>query len=244
MTDTNTTDEQTEPTFGIDATEIEAEFNRAVEEADEVYHTIGEASQNTLRTARDAVSTLLIDAGHAAAADHINGLLRALSYDHINKRTAAAAQARERLIEAAKAKRDEALSHDPFAKRVVTVIKRQYGDEYSRDLLTNAPFTFESLRQLAVNRGWCTDYERAMQEFVRAGALPDESRVVTRNLHYSEVPREKDAKPDETWVANMTLPSYVRDTHHHGAYDYTDLHPYATSIEYERTAETPQADES
>lgn len=246
MSDT-TTDEttETEPTtFGIDVTESEETYRKEIQKAERTYYALTENINKKLDATRSAVHELLGDDQHEAA-NHINGLLSTLTRKDRDAKVADAGDVRSALIEAADEKRNAVLEKDPFIKRAATVIKRQYGSDYSVALIENAPFTFESLRTLASARDWCADYEQAMGEFVRAGALPDETRVVTREVHWTDVPASKKPKQHQVWEANLTLPAYVRDANRYGdACSYLDLRDYAKETEYVLVQDVESAGET
>lgn len=235
------TDEKTETTFGINLTEANQEYVRATTEAEEVYRTVYDAVYAKQNAAVQAVRGLLEGDGiPEGVADPVIALIKSLVSPQRKARLKAADEARTRLLDAADQKRKEAADANPFTRRVNTLIRRQYGESYVTPLLENAPFTFASLRKLANEQRWCTDYETVMSDFVRAGALPEETRTVTRRVDWSIVPRSHSPQEGETWVARMTLPSYVRDTTLDGEeYDFSELRNYVTLITYEKTDDTP-----
>lgn len=248
MSDTTTTTDEateTEPTtFGIDVAEAERTYREELDEAEKTYQALVGDVNEKLNAAHSAVYTLLGDDQYTAAS-HINGLLSTLSQKDRNDRLDAARTARTALVEAATKKRDEVLEKDPFTKRVATVVKRQYGEQYADTLLQNAPYTFESLRGLANSQGWCSDYEDVMGGFVRADVLPDETRVVTRKVAAHVVPSSENPKTGQEWEARLTLPAYVRDADRYGnPYSYYDLSDYATSTEYVLVKDVEPAEET
>lgn len=248
MSDTTTTTDETtetEPTtFGIDITEAEKTHQAKLNEAEKTYQALTGNLNEKLNAAHSTVFELLGDAQYEAASN-INGLLSTLTRKDRDAKLDNARTVRTALIEAADKERNAVLEKDPFIKRAATVVKRQYGSEYSDELIKNAPFTFESLRRLASARGWCADYERAMAEFVRAGALPDETRVVTRKVNAYDVPSSENPKTGQEWEARLTLPAYVRDTDRYGdMYSYHDLSGYATETEYVLVKDVESAGET
>lgn len=231
----DSTETAAETTFGIDTKKINEQCIEQCNEADSVYSAVVDAGRAKLVAAHDAVSALL---NSSAAANDINSLLTTLSAKERRQQRASAQQARTAMIEAAKKTRHEALKADPFTHRANTLVRRQYGDEYANALLEHAPFTFASLRKLARVEGWCADFEGAMEGFVRAMALPDEKRTVTRSIPWSRVPHSYSPQAGETWVAHLTIPAYVRDvSRHNDEYTFDDLRSYATEITYEKTDE-------
>lgn len=246
-TTTTTTDETTEvepTTFGIDVTEDETTYQAELDEAEKTYQALIGSVTEKLNAAHSAVYELLGDDQYTAAS-HIAGLLTALTQKDRNAKMAAARSARTALVDAATKKRDEALEKDPFTKRLVTVVQEQYGSQYVTEAMKNAPFTFESLRELANAKRLCSDFERAMADFVRAGALPDETRVVTRPLVWTSVPSSRGAKAGQEWEARMTMPAYVRDTDSYGdPLSFYDISEFAKKTEYVLVRDVESAKET
>ena len=238
-TDTTTTEVPTEEkTFGFDARDVLKEYEQALATARKTRDEMRERAWAPLRKAEAAVRELIADSDIRA---NIGGLLANLSEAKRNAKVSASRDAYTAITEAATRKRDEALAADPFTQFVAGYITDNYGTSYADKLLSNAPFTFASLIELAHREDWCSDYEEVMKMAVRLGALPDDRVEVRRPVHWEDVPPEHGSKEGEVWERVFTVPAYVRTVSPRGTpkSDYTLRH-YRSEAHYERVSPAPE----
>lgn len=232
----------TEKQFGTDARPVMDAYNKAVEQAEAVYHTTVEAVDTKRNTAVNALYNLL---GRGNQVIALVELVDAMYGETRGKQLDAAWEVKALVLKAAKAQRDEDLGDDPFTKFVVDHIAENYSKSYADALYEAMPVTFDSLKQLANDQNWCSDFEYIAERAVREGALPDDTVEIRRAVCWTQVPSGRDAKEGETWVRIATVPAYVRTVDRYGdEMPFGELHRYIKMNRYEKTADAPAEDTS
>lgn len=240
MSENEKTNETAEKLFGTDIRPITEAYETAVREADRVCDAAILLLNKRLDSAMKAVDELFqIDKQpyHSPVrrqANSVKDLLQALTErEHEDKKSAVSA-VRNSAVQAAKDARDQGLvdmEMDDFTKFITSHIANRYGNSYAQKFLNALPLSFEGLKQLANDEGWCSDFEDAMQDAVAQGALPDDTVEIRRDYTWHDVPEEYGAKNGEHWVKIVTIPAFVRDTDTRGR-----LRPIA-SLDYRITGE-------
>lgn len=199
--------------FGTDVRPALAAYNKAVAEAERVCFAATSTLDAKLHRVQLAVRELVDDYNTSIA---INDLLDSLTAPKRSQAHAEAQAVRDHARETAKEIRDAALGDDPFTKFVATRIKDDFGIEYSEILFAAMPLTFDSMKQLANDHRWCSDYENAMREAVRRGALPADTVEIRRPVPHYDVPGQYGAKEDEKWERVGQVYAYARTADHYG----------------------------
>lgn len=210
MTDTiKMSDETAAKEFGADLREVTKEYTEAVEAADSVYTAATTQVWVPFNKVQDGLNSLF--GAYSDTTTALTSLIRAQARPALDAKVEAAEQVRKLAIDAAKAKRDEALSDaDPFAKFIEEYVVANYGRNSADAFINAMPLTFEGLKKLAEQQSWCTDFESVMQRAVNLGALPDDTAELHRSVRALDVPNRFGAHAGEQWVQVRTLPAFVR----------------------------------
>jgi hypothetical protein len=238
---TTTEAEKTTVTFGVGNAEARNVYRDAVREADHVYSDRVDEIRKPLNDAVDAVLGLL---GYGSTADALCSLLRAQALPNVNRQVSEAQQARDLAIEEAKERRKADTTADAFFTFVDRDIRDNYDDDYANTLIEHMPFTFDSLKALAWDQDWCSDYESVMRRATREGALPEETVEVRWDVRVYDVPARYDAQPGERWQKVGTFPAYARITYRDGSpRAFYDIERWAIGdVRYEKVTDAPIED--
>lgn len=195
----------------VDVDSINAEFNRDRNAAQRMCDAAITEIDKPLQDLSKAMYRLLPDDGEACGqAEAVIHMVDSLSNASRSVRRARVREARDLAIRAATARREEALTSDPFGAFIHTYIRDEHGESFADTFFNALPCTVEDLKRLADSHRWCTDFEAAMQVAADRGALPDESTEVTRPCPLTAVPSSYNARHGQPWQATFTVPLYVR----------------------------------
>lgn len=250
MSETTTTTDETpiaEKTFGLGA-EAYARYIAATEAAETARSLAVKGAAEPLTRVQQA----LYDAfpNRRGEARSLFDLITKMTQADTNARDKAIDDAYSAAIDAAQEALDEAVKDDPFALFVASHIRTNYGDSYAEKFFEAMPLTYDGLKALARENGWCTDFERVMLRAVEQGALPDDRVEVTMPIHWTDVPSRFEPDHTDVWRATLLLPPFIRLTDTNGVErDVVTLRYYVgdpdTYVRYEKVLpEGESADDS
>jgi hypothetical protein len=196
-------------TFGSDVAPAIEAYKQALTEARHVQEAAQASINHKLRVASKAVRELL--GVYSTEAEAFTNMLSSLTEKDRRERKEAVDSVYEMAVATAQTAKEAAISLDPFTKFVTGYLTRRYGHSYADTFTQAMPLTYEGLRQLAHDNGWCSDYESVMGRAVTEGALPKEDVVTLRKpVEVDNVPSSYGAREGEKWVRVVTIPAYVR----------------------------------